>query len=59
MYLDAVVGILVGILRGHTLAEWGESIGQAAVLLLLCTLFWRELALAADVVQCLVDIHIA
>ena len=43
---DAVVGVLVGILRSHTLAQRCEGIGQTAVFLHLLALLGSELTFA-------------
>ena len=59
MNLNGIVGILVGILGVHTLCQRCEGIGKAGVFLLLGALLGSELALAGDVVESLVDIHIA
>ena len=59
MHLDAVVAVLVGILRVHTLCQGREGICQTAVLLQFCALFGFQLAVATDVLEGFVDIYIA
>ena len=64
MHLNAVIGILVGILRCHTLCDRCEGISQTGECLALCTLLCRELlalllALALNVFKSLVDVHVA
>ena len=59
MDLERVVGVLVGIFRVHALGQRREAVGQFGVELLLLAFLGRELALAADVVECLVDVDIA
>ena len=59
MDADGIIGILVGILRVHTLCQWSEGISEALVLLHLLFLFRSQFAVALNVLQALVDIHIA
>ena len=59
VHLDAVVSVLVRIFGVHTLCKRCESVGQSGVFLLFLALFRGELALACDVVEGLVDVHIA
>ena len=58
MNLYGVVGILVGILRVHTLCQWCEGISQTSVFLLLLTLLRSEFALAGNIVESLVDVNV-
>ena len=59
MNLNGIVGILVGILGVHTLCQRSEGVSQTCIFLLLSTLLGSEFALAGNVVESLVDIHIA
>ena len=59
VHLDGVVRVAVGELRRHALAHRGEGVGQLGVALLLLALLGRQLALAGDVVEGLVDVHVA
>ena len=59
MYLNAVVGILVGVLGVHTLGQRGEAVGQFGVELLLLALLGCEFALAGNVVEGFVDVYVA
>ena len=59
MDADGIVGVLVGVLRVHTLGQWGEGISQTLVLLQLLLLLGLQFAIALDVLEALVDIYIA
>ena len=59
VYLDGIVGVLVGILRVHTLCQRSEGIGKTRVLLKLLALLGCKLALTRDVLKGLVDINVA
>ena len=59
MDLDAVVGVLVGILRVHTLGQWCEAVSEFAVLLEFLLLLGSEFALTLDVLEALVDVNVA
>ena len=59
VYLYAVVSVLVGIFAVHTLSQRSKCIGQLAEFLHLCTLLRSEFALTCDILQSLVDVHVA
>ena len=59
MNLNAVIGILVGIFRIHSLGKRSERIGKTGICLLLLTLLRREGAGHGNVVQSLVYVHVA
>ena len=59
MDLDAVVGVLVGILRVHTLGQRREAVGKLAKLLEFLLLLGSEFALTLDVLEALVDVNVA
>ena len=58
MNADSIVGILISILRVHTLGQRCEGIGQTLILLHLLLLFGCELAVALDVLEALIDVHV-
>ena len=58
MDLDTVVGVLVGILRVHTLCQRCERVSQLSETLLLLTLLRCQFTLTSDVVQRFVNIHV-
>ncbi len=57
--LDAVVGVQVGVFGVHALGERRASRGEFLVQLEFCLLLVGELAGALDVLEALVDVHIA
>lgn len=59
VHLDAVVGVQVGVFGVHTLGERGASGGELLVELELGLLLVGELAGALDVLEALVDVHVA
>ena len=56
---DGVVSILVGPLGVGALGQRRESISQSVPLLQFLTLLGRQFAVAADILQCLVEIDVA
>ena len=59
VHLDAVVGVQVGIFGVHTLRKRRASGGEFLVELEFCLLLVGELAGALDVLEALVDVHVA
>ena len=59
MNRNGIVSILISELRVHTLCQWSERISQTSVALQLGTLLWSELAVALNVLECLVNIYVA
>ena len=59
VYLDAVVCILVAVFAVHALGKRGEGVGELLVFLQFLTLLGSKLAFACNILQGLVDIHIA
>ena len=57
--LDAVVGVQVGVFGVHTLRKRRASRGEFLVELEFCLLLVGELAGALDVLEALVDVHVA
>ena len=59
MDADGIVSVLVGVLRVHTLGQWGEGVSQTLILLQLLLLLRCELTVALDILEALVDINIS
>ena len=55
---DGIVGVLVGVLRVHTLGQRGEGVGQTLILLQFLFLLRCQLAVTLDVLQALVDVDV-
>ena len=59
MNLDAVVGVQVGVFGVHALGKRSACRGELLVELEFCLLLVGELAGALDVLEALVDVHVA
>ena len=59
MHLDAVVGVQVGVFGVHALRKRSACAGELLVELEFCLLLVGELAGALDVLEALVDVHVA
>ena len=56
--LNTVVGVLVGILGVHALGQRCEGIGQTLILLQFLAFLCSKFALACNIFQCFVNVHI-